>query len=192
MLRNETIDSILNRRSIRAYTDQPVSKEALETLLECALWAPSSMNRQTSMYVAVQDKELLSLLAEDDKKFMLPPPPIPGKADGGPKPPMDMKNRKLAYGAPCVILIFDAPEMDGKTINAPLGEENIVLAAHSLGLGTCILGAMGAFNDDANAEAWKQRLGIPAEYRYISCVAVGHPAHDGSPKPRREGRSIIL
>lgn len=193
MIRNETIESILNRRSIRAYTAEPLTQEELDTVLECAVWAPSGMNRQTTIYVAVQDPELMKLLGEDDKKFMQAPPPMPGMTPppGGPKPGMDMKDRKLAYGAPCVILIFDTPEMNGKTINAPLGEENITLAAHSMGLGTCILGAMGAFNDAENAELWKQRLSVPAEYQYISCMAIGHPAQEGTPKPRREGRKII-
>lgn len=191
MIRNAVIDNILTRRSIRAYTEEKLTVEELDTLLECAVWAPSAMNRQTTKYVAVQDEALMALLAEDDKKFMAPPPPMPGmpKPEGGPKGPMG--ERKLAYGAPCVILIFDQPEMGGKTINAPLGEENICLAAHSMGLGTCILGAMGAFNDEANAEIWKERLGIPADYGYISCVAVGHPAKPTTPKDRKEGRKII-
>lgn len=192
MIRNETIDSILNRRSIRAYTEEPLTQEELDTVLECAVWAPSGMNMQTTKYVAVQDKELMKLLSEDDKKFMQAPPPRPGMAPppgGGPGP--DMKKRKLAYGAPCVILIFDTPEMGGKTINSALGEENICLAAHSIGLGTCILGGMGAFNDAENTKLWKERLGIPEEYSYISCVAIGHPAQPGKPGPRKEGRKIV-
>lgn len=195
MIHNAVIDNILDRRSIRAYTEEPLTQEELDTLLECAVWAPSSMNRQTTKYVAVQNKELMALLAEDDKKFMQAPPPMPGmpkpgEVPGGPGPG-PMGERKLAYGAPCVILIFDTPEMGGKTINAPLGEMNICLAANSMGLGTCILGAMGAFNDAANAELWKERLGIPAEYQYITCVAVGHPAKPGKPGPRKEERKII-
>lgn len=193
MIHNETIDTILARRSIRAYTDEPLTQEELDTVLECAVWAPSGMNRQTTKYVAVQDKALMTLLSEDDKKFMQAPPPMPGMAKGldKPKPPMGMGERKLAYGAPCVILIFDTPEMGGKTINAPLGEQNICLAAASMGLGTCILGGMGAFNDEANTALWKERLGIPEEYQYISCVAIGHPAKEGTPTPRKDGRKII-
>lgn len=193
MIRNETIESILNRRSIRAYTEEPLTREELDTVLECAVWAPSGMNQQTTKFVAVQDKELLAMLSEDDKKFMQAPPPRPGmdKGPGGPKPPMGMGERKLAYGAPCVILIFDTPEREGKTINAPLGEQNICLAAHSIGLGTCILGGMGAFNNAENAALWKERLGIPAEYEYISCVAIGHPEKEGKPSPRKDGRKIV-
>ncbi len=189
MLQNEVIQAILNRRSIRAYTDQPLTREELETVLECGLWAPSGMNQQTTRLVAIESREMLDLLAQDDIKFMAPPPPMAGKAPGGPMPPAG--DRPLAYGAPCVILIFDTPEMGGKTINAPLCEENICLAAHSLGLGTCILGGMGAFNDPENAAAWKARLGLPEEYQYITCVAIGHPAGAGTPSPRKEGRIII-
>ena len=194
MIHNAVIDNILSRRSIRAFTDEPLTREELETVLECAIWAPSGMNMQSTKYVAVQDKELMALLAEDNKKFMKPPSfpagmamPKPGP---GIKPPMG--DMKMGYGAPCMILIFDTPEMGDKTINGPLGEENICLAAHSLGLGTCIMGAMGAFNDEENTKIWKQRLGIPEEYNYITCVAIGHPAKPTEPKPRKEGRVIIL
>lgn len=196
MIHNAVIDNILARRSTRAFTDELLTAEEIDTLLECAVWAPSAMNMQTTKYVAIQDKELLAQLAEDDKKFMQPPKflanmPKPADIPGGGPPPM-MGDRKLAYGAPCLILIFEGDKMGFGGINAPLGEENICLAAESLGLGTCIMGVMSAFNDEANADAWKERLGIPADHQYISCVAVGHPAKPSEPKPRKEGRKFVF
>ena len=59
MARNETINSILSRRSTRNYTSEPVSNEDLQEILNCGLWAPSGMNAQTTMMVAVHDRELL-------------------------------------------------------------------------------------------------------------------------------------
>ncbi len=203
MIKNEVIDAILQRRSVRAYTDQPVTDEQLDTVLECALWAPSGMNRQTTVYAAIRDSELLKLLAEDDRKFgSFGPPPgmkmpdmkpedMPGGVPGGPGGPGGPQGeRKLAYGAPCVILVFNQADSRHQ-IDPALGEENICIAAHSIGLGTCILGGMGAFDDEANAKLWMDRLGIPEGYKHITSIAIGHPADPGTPKPRRDGRKIV-
>lgn len=194
IIKNEVIDALLTRRSIRSFTGQPVSDDAVNTILECAIWAPSGMNQQTAVYVAIRDKDMLADLAEEDKKFgRMGPPPGMKPPEGGGMPPggPPMGERKLGYGAPCLVLVFSM-KTGMAAFDAPLGEENLCIAAHAIGLGTCILGGMGAFNDADNSQKWMKRLGIPENYEYISAVAVGYAAAPTEPKPRRDGRRIMF
>ena len=149
---NETIKSILERRSIRGYAPTPLSAEELKTLLDCGNWAPSAMNHQTTTMIATQNAELLSELA---KEF------------GG----------NFYYSAPCVIFLFGRD--DGSRwvdFNAALAAENICVAAQSLGLGTVQLGCIYDLMASEAGLKWKQRLEAPEGARFCLAIAVGHAA----------------
>ena len=62
LIRNEVIDTIMERRSVRGYTKEPLTEDELYTLLQCGLWAPSGRNDQTTMFSVVQDDELMQRL----------------------------------------------------------------------------------------------------------------------------------
>lgn len=159
---NETITTIMERRSIRAYEATPLTREEIQTLLTCGNWAPSAMNHQTTTMVATQDQTLLSELAD---------------AFGG----------NFYYKAPCVIFLFG--NADGSRwvdFNAALVAQNICLAAQSIGLGTVQLGCIYDLMQSDDGAQWKTRLGVPAEADFCLAVAVGHAAMTPKTPARKE------
>ena len=70
MIHNETVDNILTRRTIREYTPEQITDEQLETLLECAMWAPSGRNGQPCHVRVVQSKEMLDEMNVDFKNIV--------------------------------------------------------------------------------------------------------------------------
>ena len=164
---NETIKSIMERRSIRGYAPTPLTTEEIQTLLDCGNWAPSAMNHQTTTMVATQNAELLAELANEF---------------GG----------KFYYGAPCVIFLFGTD--DGSRwvdFNAALAAENICLAAQSIGLGTVQLGCIYNLMESEEGLKWKQRLEAPEGSRFCLAIAVGHAAAEPR-HPERNAENVKI
>jgi nitroreductase len=145
----EFIELIKSRRSIRKYQDKPVSNEILQKLLEAAQWAPSAHNSQPWEFIIIKDEEIKRNIANVSSwgKFF----------------------SKAPVGIAVVInpLKSNHPIEDGAAAT-----QNILLAAHALGLGACWIGSYGsAWEDKA-----KEILKIPKELRLLSIVAIGYPA----------------
>ena len=167
-IKNETIQSILERRSIRGYAPDPLTTEEIQTLLNCGNWAPSAMNHQTTTLIATQDAGLLTELAEEF---------------GG----------NFYYSAPCVIFLFGTD--DGSRwvdFNAALAAENICIAAQSIGLGTVQLGCIYNLMESEAGLKWKQRLGAPDGSRFCLAIAAGHAAAEPRLPERKESNIKIV
>ena len=164
ILHNATVDTILERRSVRSYAPQQITQDELETILEAGRFAPSGMNQQSSIAVAVQSKAELAQLVELAKAAA-------------------HQDHNPFYDAPTVILVFAkmtnlAPMEDGCT-----AIENMLLAAKSLGIGTCWIYAVNAlFASDAGM-AWQTAHGIGKEYAIVGSLAAGYPA-GAEPQPK--------
>ena len=154
ILHNATVDTILGRRSVRSYAPQQITPDELETILEAGRSAPSGMNQQSAIAVAVQSKAELAQLAELAKAAA-------------------HQDHNPFYDAPTVILVFArmtnlAPMEDGCT-----AIENMLLAAKSLGIGTCWIYAVNAlFASDAGM-AWHIVCRLPARKRVRHCRFAG-------------------
>ena len=145
ILHNATVDTILERRSVRSYAPQQITPDELETILEAGRSAPSGMNQQSAIAVAVQSKAELAQLVELAKAAA-------------------HQDHNPFYDAPTVILVFAkmtnlAPMEDGCT-----AIENMLLAAKSLGIGTCwIYGRMHMVSEKSTPLSVRWRQGIPPE-----------------------------
>jgi len=148
-------EAILTRRSIREYTDRPVSPDDVSALLEAARWAPSGLNNQPWRFTVIDEQEQKRQLASHTRY--------------GP----------IIKSAPCCIIVWLHPDScydrtkDLQAIGATI--QNILLAAHNRGLGAVWLGEI--LNDRVKAEA---ALNNPAGCELMAVVAVGHPRQ----KPR--------
>ena len=124
MIENETMKSILARRSYKLFDSRPISDEALETIVTAGLYAPTGMNRQPWHFTVIRSREMLDKLAAARKAMPLPPgiPPAALKAMGDP-----MRN------APVMILV-SAKEGGTGFQDSCLAMENMFIAAASLGI----------------------------------------------------------
>jgi nitroreductase len=156
----EAIETILTRRSIRAYTDQPVPAESLENLLRAAMQAPSAGNQQAWQFVAITDCKQLNALAE-----VLP-------------------YGKMLTSAPLGIVVcgdLTIEKSKGYWVqDCAAATQNILLAAHAQGLGAVWL---GVYPREERVRDVRKVLGIPEKVIPLCAIAVGYPAEH---KPRTE------
>lgn len=168
---NEVINTILERRSVRKYLDKPVEHAKLETIVKCGVNAPNGMNRQPWQVRVVEDAAWISGTTELFKKAN---PDMVARDKG-------FKN--MYRNAPNIICIC-TPEGKG-SIDAGLMGENMILAAQSLGLGTCCLGGPVRFlNTSEEAKPYLAKLDIPEGYAISYIIAIGYPDEKPEAKPR--------
>lgn len=168
---NPVIEAIMSRRSIRKYKDTPVEREKLQLIAECGVNAPNGMNAQRWEVRIVDNAESIAAISEEYKKAN----PQLLERDPG------FKN--IFRNAPAVICVAVPAGDDG--VNAGLLGENIMLAAHSIGLGTVCLGGPVRFLKDSEAgRAFIARLGFSEDYSLLYMIGVGYPDEAPDAKPR--------
>lgn len=168
---NPVIEAIMSRRSIRKYKDIPVEREKLQLIAECGVNAPNGMNAQRWEVRIVDNAESIAAISEEYKKAN----PQLLERDPG------FKN--MFRNAPAVICVAVPDGDDG--VNAGLLGENIMLAAHSIGLGTVCLGGPVRFLKDSEAgRAFIARLGFSEDYSLLYMIGVGYPDEAPDAKPR--------
>ena len=158
---NETLQTIAQRSSIRAYTDQKLSREQLETLVQAGLMAPTARNAQ-EIHITVVDGEhpiLAQIEAEKNAGRGLTNPP-----------------HNFYYEAPAVLLLSAGENYGWEEVDAGIAVENIALAAESMGLGSLIIGCIRDALTGPREADFSKELGFPEGYRFIIAIAVGYPA----------------
>ena len=167
---NETIETIMERRSIRKYKPKTVARETLEKIMECGINAPNGQNKQ-SWEVRVVDNpvvmdEIKAVMAEayGDKAEM---------AVG------------CFRGAPVMVFIARDLNYDFSAYDCGLLAENIMLSAQSLGVGSICLGSPVRFiNDNPACAPILERLGFSEGYEFCLCVGLGYADEAPEAKPR--------
>ena len=171
-LDNPVTQAIMARRSIRKYLDKPVEHEKLAYLVECGINAPSGSNRQPWVLRVVENQELL---AQVNDVF---------KQQNAKQVARDKGFKNLFRNAPNIILVC-TPAKGGGEIDAGMLGQNIMLAAQSIGLGTCCLGGpVRWLNTNADAKFFLDRLDIPEGYKLNYILAIGYPDEQPDAKPR--------
>lgn len=168
----ETRECIKSRRSIRRFTDQPVSDEVLTELLEAIRWSPSWGNTQTWEIIVVKDQDTKEKLSECI-------PPNNPACKGIPQAPM-----VIVVCAKLGLSGYKNGEVltdkgDWYMFDAGVAGQNLCLAAHDLGLGTVHVGTL-------NHKVIDELLGLPADIKSVEIIPVGYPAKAGNAPPRKE------
>ena len=168
---NPVLSTIMARRSVRKYLDNPVEHEKLEIIVRAGINAPSGMNRQPWIVRVVEDQKMIADVNEVFKK-------------ANPEQVNRDKNFKNMFrNAPNLICV--CTPTNGGDLDAGLLGENMMLAAQSLGLGTCCLGGPVRFlNTNADAKFFLDRLDIPDGYKLNYILAIGYPDEQPEAKPR--------
>ena len=166
-MNHDMLNLIQTRRSVRAYTADPVPEELLSAVLEAGTWAPTAMGRQSPVIVAVTDQACRERLSQLNAAVM-------GK-DADPY-----------YGAPAVVVVLAEGNnflQDGSCVL-----ENLMLAAHSLGLGSVWVNReLEIFDSDAGKALLKE-WNLPETLRGVGAIALGWPAGPApEPTPRKDG-----
>ena len=172
---NPVLSCIMARRSVRKYLDKPVEHEKLELIVRAGINAPSGMNRQPWIVRVVEDQKLIADVTEVYKK------------ENAEQVKRDKDFKNMFRNAPNLICVC-TPENGGE-LDAGLLGENMMLAAQSLGLGTCCLGGPVRFlTSNPKAKFFIDRLDIPEGFRLLYILAVGYPDEQPDARPRDAGK----
>ncbi|MFH1311769.1 MAG: nitroreductase family protein [Candidatus Eisenbacteria bacterium] len=158
----DAIDALKGRRSIRSYEDKPVPREMLEEIIDTARLAPTANNLQPWEFIVVTEHDMRAKVADltDYGKF-------------------------IAQSGACVVVF--AKDVKRYIEDGSAATENILVAAHALGLGACWV----AGYKKVYAEPVRELLGVPAGYKLVALVAVGYPAEKAEPHGKRPLTEVL-
>ena len=174
MITNSTLDVIRGRRSIRAYTQETLTNDQVEALVEAALWSPSAVNSQPWHLITITDRDLILELEADLVAEM--------KRTGNDalRARLASRNDKALYDTPCFFAITTRDSRNYESIDAGIMAQSICLAAESMGLGSVMIGSMRTLFEAERGGYWRERLGFPEGFDYTVGVCVGHPNMQGN------------
>ena len=165
---NETLKTLIERRSCRSYKADPVPAEILDRILEAGTYAATGMGRQSPIMIAVTDKETRDRLSRMNAAVM-------------------GANNDPFYGAPVVIVVLADKNVGTYLYDGSLVMGNLMNAAHALGIASCwIHRAKEEFESEKGKEILKS-LGIEGDYEGIGHCVLGYAASETRPAaPRKE------
>lgn len=171
----EALDLIKSRRSIRKYTDEPVTRETISEIVDAARFAPSWKNTQIARYHVIENKELKQKIADEC---------VLG---------FEGNMKSISRASVLVVVSYITKrcgyERDGsfttskgdhwEMFDAGIATQTFCLAAHEKGVGTCII---GIFDEDAIAEA----INLPENQKVGCLIAAGYPVYTPDAPPRKD------
>lgn len=183
---NETVNSILSRRSIRKFKSEQISDEDLQVILEAGKFAPSAMNQQPWHFTVIQNKAVLQKINEACKNAFLK------SENKNYAERAKAENFQIFYNAPALIIVTAdskaiAPQNDGS-----LALGNMFNTAHALGIGSCWIHGVGFMLFSEEGQALKKELGIQEGYVFVGSGAFGFADMEPSAPPRKEGTVTII
>ena len=170
---NEAMNNLLTRRSIRRYKNTQVPDDLLDQVLEAGLYAPTGMNTQNIVMVAVRDQETRDLMSKLNAAVM-----------GSDRDPF--------YGAPYVIVVLGYADGYPVVENGSLVLGNLMNAAHAVGLGSCWIHRAKQVFESPEGKALLRRWGLSEDLVGVGNCILGYADEDPAPKPRKEGRIVKI
>lgn len=169
---NETLRTIAQRYSCRAYDGRLPEKETLEAIAMAAVQSPSGMNRQPWQVVVITDKAFIEEMDAEGMRI------LSEAEDKSAYERFKSRGGSLYYNAPCMFLIL---KQHGTDLDCGIVSENIALAASSLGLGNVICGMASLPLGGPKGDAFKRRIGIADGWEFGMAVLVGFAEGTGAP-----------
>ena len=171
---NEVIKTIEERRSIRSYRNEQITKDQLETILEAGSYAPSGMGQQATMMVAVQDPQLIAQMSGLNAQVM----------------GMDIDP---FYGAPTVVIVFADESRLTYVEDGSLVVGTMMLAAASIGVDSCWIHRAKETFETEEGRALKKQWGVPDKYVGVGNCIFGYREGDlPDAAERKPGRIVCI
>jgi nitroreductase len=191
---NDIINNMIERRSIRKYKTGQITEAELEAILQAGIYAPSAGSRQSAIIVVCQNAEINAVLGKINKAA------FKGRMSTetayiSKEQPSIADNAAIQsgfYNAPTVLTLFAPKNFLYSVADCYVAAQNIMLAAHSLGVGSCMVArAEDTFSSELGQRLQKE-WGIDETYEAKIHVTSGYPADSKQPqaKPRKDGRII--
>lgn len=166
---NSALNVLYERRSIRKYKSEQISEEELQLVLKAGVCAPTAMNKQSPIIVAVQNKEEIAQLSKLNAKIM-------GAEGSDP-----------FYGAPTVLIVLADANNKNAMKDGSLVMGNLMNAAQAIGLGSCWINRATELFEMPEGKQLLKKWGIEGEYVGVGNCILGYPDQEHpAMKPRKE------
>ncbi len=162
----ELKEALLQRRSVRAYLDEPLTEKQIEELVEAARWAPTGANLQPWKFIIVQDKGVKKEIGKYARFYFI-------------------KSHHVSEAPVLIVCLADTKKSSFALIDVAMAAQNIMLRAIDLGLGSCFVGAF-------DERKIKEVLKIPANFKVVGLITVGKMAEKPTTPPRLEFKEITF
>lgn len=163
-VQKSTIEDIMTRTSVRAYSDKEVESEKVDTLLRAAMAAPTAGNKQPWRFVVINDKAILDSISENFHTMTMA---------------KDASVAVIMCGD--VTATFDGDGRDYWIQDVSAASENLLLAAHAMGLGAVWC---GIYPQMSRVEHFSKMLSLPQEVIPMACICIGYPLGETTPKDK--------
>ncbi len=165
------MQNILSRKSVRSYTDRPVSKEQLDTLVRAAMAAPTGRDMRPWKFIVINDHDAMKALAEK------------------------LPYAKMLGEAQCAIAVcgdLSVKDKEGKpstnwAFDCSAATENLLLAAEAMGLGAVWT---AVYPYDERLQPVKEALGLPDDIVPLNLIPIGYPKGDPQPKDKYDAANV--
>lgn len=169
---NEVLTNIATRRSVRSFKDDSIGADALDRILTAGLYAPSAKNTQNWQLTVVQGRDKLEALRSAIAAAL----GNPGYAG--------------FYNAPVLVIVSTPADYEHGAFDSAVVQENMFLAANSLGIGSVWVNQLLRIADQSEVRAVLSGLKVPADHKVWCCAALGYAA--GEVKRDRENRGKVV
>lgn len=176
---NQTIETILSRRSIRSYKGDAVDRTLIEKIIECGLAAPSAMNKQPWQITVVMDRAVLDDISGASRRAMV----ASGKLSEG-------EAYDHFHGAPAAIIVSGDADNAFSPADCANVMENMALAACSLGLGGLYVASFRMAFQTEDEQELMEKLRVPEGYQPLYALAVGYMDGPAPEAPARAGGKV--
>ena len=167
------METIMTRRSVRDYKEEPVCREAMSEILKCGIYAPNALNMQPWAVRVVDNKEFIDGVTAIAVAH-------------NPKLAEQPNFRNIFRNAPTVAFIACPIESYSGEFDCGLLAENMMLAAWAKGIGSCCLGSAVPVMSTPEALPYLERLQLPTDYKLQVAIAFGYPADEIHAAPERD------
>ena len=170
---NQVMETILTRRSVRAFNNKPIPRETLDKILQAAVYAPSGMNRQTWQFTAIANQEKIQELAKIVEKVL------------------DREGYNF-YKPAVLILTSNTRESQWAKEDNACALENMFLAAHSLGIGSVWINQLQGICDEPEIRKFLSEVGIPSNHDIYGVAALGYAEKASNQAVNKIGKIKII
>lgn len=170
-MENEVTRALKMRRSIRSYGDKSVDDEVLKEILECGMYAPSGMGKQSGVMVVVKDEEVIRELSKMNAEVM--------NSDKDP-----------FYGAKLLVVVLGDTKIRTYEDDGALIMGNLMNAAYSLGVGSCWINRAKEMFKTPRGKEYLNKWGLDDTYEGIAVCILGYASEEPTPKDRKDNYVI--
>lgn len=191
---NDTITAIKNRRSVRSYDEKQIKDEELNLIIESGRYAPSGGNSQTTRFLIIQNKDVLNelekLVEEELAKIEVDENSYRSLRS------FVLRARKgglhFTYNAPTLIVVSNKKNYGNAMADCSVAIENMMIAATSLGVGSCWINQLKWLNDNELICNYMSKLGIPEDEVILGAVSLGYSKQKNMEPLKRTGNPVIF